>query len=529
MLRHLTTITITSALATTFLFSGYDIEGFKRVTLNKLGTYDSGKKGGSEISAFDSKTKRLFITNGADNKLDIVSISDVTAPAHESSIDLSLYGDSVQSVTTKKDKVAVAVGSSDKTGEVGKVVIFGTDGNFISQTKVGFLPDMVTFTDDGKKVLVANEGEPDGATGAYVDVKGSIGIVTVSKTTVSDDAAGYAEVDFSAATLKNANDGTQVRLGGTPSNSKSLDIEPEYIAINGNTAYVTLQENNAVAKVDFSRETPILTWVKSLGSKDYTPGNALNNTIDIIEEGTINMSTYAGLHSLYMPDTIASYSIKGQKYFVTANEGDGREYLDSNDNNVFVDEIKIKKLVLDSTIANSYANGEGNDLKVMKDMGKNPTTKLYEKLYTYGGRSFSIFDDNGDLVYDSGNIISKMIAQIEPALFNIDKDTMDGRSGNKGSEPEALALAKISNQTFAFVGLERQSAIMIFNITNPSDVQYVDYVITREAGNPTAGDIAPEGMFFIPAGKSPNEKDILVVSSEVSGTTSIFEIVKITE
>ncbi|MBD3801549.1 MAG: esterase-like activity of phytase family protein, partial [Campylobacterales bacterium] len=311
---------------TLYVVDGLELSG---LSLEKVGAYESGKKGGSEISAFDSASKQLFITNGADNKLDIVSLADVTNPTLVGSVDLSPYGAGVQSVATKNGKVAVAVGSDDKTGTVGKVVTFATDGTFETQTQVGYLPDMVTFNEDGSKILVANEGEPDAGSGKYVDVKGSVGMITVASATAANDAAGYAEVDFSAATLSDASDGTPVRLGGTPSNDKALDIEPEYITVSGNVAYVTLQENNAVAKVDISGAAPTLTWVKSLGAKSYEAGSG--NTIDIEEEGEILMKNYPGLFGLYMPDTIASYTVDGETYFVTANEGDGREYCADTD------------------------------------------------------------------------------------------------------------------------------------------------------------------------------------------------------
>ena len=502
------------------LYVAGDLE-LSGLSLNKVGAYNTGKKGGSEISAFDSTTQQLYTTNGEENQIDIVSIADVTTPTLVTSIDLAPYGGGVQSVATKNGLVAVAVGSEDKVGQVGKVIVFGTDGTFQTQTQVGYLPDMVTFNEAGTKILVANEGEPDAATGTYVDVKGTVGMITVASATADDDAAGYTEVDFTGVTLSPAADGTPVRLGGTPSNDQALDLEPEYIAISGDFAYVTLQENNAVAKINISGDTPSVNGVRSLGAKSYEADSG--NTIDIEEEGEIKMQSYPGLFGLYMPDTIGAYEVDGATYFVTANEGDGREYCSDADpdcdNPVFIDEAKIKKLDLDPAIAAAYE--DDNDLKVMTDMGDTNGDGVYEKLYTFGGRSFSIFDSEGVLVYDSGDIISKKIAEIEPELFNQDEGEMDGRSGNKGGEPEALALASIGEKTIAFVGLERQSAIMLFDITDPMDVKYIDYVKTE-----VQGDISPEGMFHIPADQSPNGKDLLVTSFEVSGSTVVYEITK---
>ncbi|MDC0933629.1 choice-of-anchor I family protein [Arcobacteraceae bacterium] len=484
--------------------------------LTKVGAYNTNKEGGSEISAFNVSSQKLYTTNGASNKIDILNLSDVNNPTLISSMDLSAYGSSIQSVTTSGNKVAVAVGSH-KVKIKGKVVIFDLYGNFISQTTVGYLPDMVKFTKDGAKVIVANEGEPDASSGKFIDVRGSIGVVTVDQSTKDANNRGYKEVLFSNSDLTNANNGTKVRLGGTPSNSAKLDLEPEYITISGDNAYVTLQENNAIAKVDISGAMPKLTLVKSLGRKDYS----VENTIDIEEEGEILMKNYPKLYSLYQPDSIDSYTVDGKTYLVTANEGDGREYCSDMDKEcdtpVFIDEKKIKKLKLDSTIKSAYK--KENDLKVMTDLGDIDNDGIYEELYTYGARSFSIWDENANLVFDSGDSISKIVAKLEPKLFNQDDKEIDGRSGNKGSEPEALTVGEIDGKTYAFVGLERQSAILVYDISNPKAPKFLEYYISHENG-----DLNPEGMVFVPSSKSPNGKNLLIVSYEGSGSTVVYEI-----
>lgn len=487
-------------------------------SIERIATYKTSKEAGSEIVAFDKASKKMFTTNGADNTLDITPISynnSTTTLGTTTQIPLSPYGAGVQSVTAMNGKVAVAVGSSNKVTTKGKVVVFDTNGALISQTQVGYLPDMLTFNEDGTKIIVANEGEPSAATGTYVDVAGTIGILTVSNTDASDNANGYAEVGFSDATLTAASDSTPVRLGGTPSNDKALDIEPEYITVSGDYAYVTLQENNAVAKVNISTETPTLELVKSFGAKDYTT----ENTIDIEEEGYALLKNYKNLFGLYMPDSIASYTVHGDTYLVTANEGDGREYcsdIDSDcDNPVFVDEKKISKLDLDASIADDYA--DENDLKVMTDMGKN--AGVYEKLYTFGGRSFTIWDTNGDLVWDSGDAFAKLTSKFMPELFNQDDGDIDGRSGNKGVEAEALAVGKVGTRTYAFIGFERQNVIAVYDITLPTESKFVKYIITQENG-----DISPEGMKFVEASNSFTGNALLLVAYEMSGSTSIYEI-----
>ncbi len=235
------------------------------------------------------------------------------------------------------------------------------------------------------------------------------------------------------------------------------------------------------------------------------------------------MKNFDGLFGLYQPDSIASYSVNGATYLVTANEGDGREYcLDSDpkcDNPTHIDEKKIKKLDLANSIKASYEND--NDLKVMTDLGKNADGK-YEKLYTFGARSFSIWDDKGDLVWDSGDAISKKVAELQPTLFNQDDGDIDGRSGNKGAEPEAITVGTIGNKTIAFIGLERQNAIMLYDISEPTAPKFISYLDTG-----SNGDISPEGMKFIAASESPNGKDLLLVAYEMSGSTVVYEVNKV--
>jgi len=492
--------------------NGDSISSIKRVA-----TYSTNTETGSEIVAFDKDSNKMFVTNGATNAIDVFSLtygssSKTTTMTKTDSFDLSSYGSSVQSVAVKNGKVAVAVGSSNKVTTKGKVVIFDTNGVLLSQTVVGYLPDMVTFNEDGTKVLVANEGESDATSGTYVDVAGSVGIVTITNADKNENANGYAEVNFSSAILTAATDKTEVRLGGTPSNDKSLDIEPEYIAVSGDYAYVTLQENNAIAKINISGTTPTLELVKSLGAKDYSS----ENTIDIEEEGLTLLKNYQGLYGLYMPDSIATYTVGNNTYLVTANEGDGREYLNSSDEIIFADEAKISKLDLADSIASEYTSQ--NDLKVVTDMGKNSDGK-YEKLYALGARSFSIWDNKGELVFDSGDTISKLTAKFMPTLFNQDNGVKDGRSGNKGVEPEALTVGKIGSKTYAFIGLERQNAIVVYDISTPEKAEFVKYIITEDDG-----DISPEGMKFVSKDDSPTGNALLMVSYEVSGSTSVYEI-----
>lgn len=471
-------------------------------SLVKVASFNTTTEAAAEIVAYDKTSKRMFVTNGAVNKIDIIDISDIKTPKLVSQIDLSPYGTGVNSVAVKNESVAVAVQNGNDTVGLkqlkGKVVFFDTDGEYDKNVTVGYLPDMLTFNEDGTKIIVANEGEPNDD--YSIDPIGSVGIINVSD-------GSYTDINFSSVALTDADDSTPVRLGDTPSDDQEKDIEPEYIAVSGDYAYITLQENNAIAKVNLTDSS--IELVKSLGAKAWTPESG--NTIDIEEEGKIIRKSYKELYGLYMPDSIVSYTPDNSTYLLTANEGDGREYGDFND------ESKISKLDLDSAIANDYE--DENDLKVVVDMGDTDGDGDYDKLYSYGARSFSIWDENANLVFDSGDEIEEKIALYEPELFNQDDGEMDGRSGNKGGEPEALAVGTVGDKTYAFVGLERQSAILVYDITDINNVKFVAYHRAE-----IEDDISPEGMKFIPAEESPNGKALLLVSYEMSGSTAIYEV-----
>ena len=73
---------------------------------------------------------------------------------------------------------------------------------------------------------------------------------------------------------------------------------------------------------------------------------------------------------------------------------------------------------------------------------------------------------------------------------------------------------------------------MVYDITDPKAPVFQDYLNTRtdwttedtESVAATAGDLGPEGLAFVPAAQSPNDKPMLIVGNEVSGTTVIFGI-----
>jgi len=574
------------------------------ITLNYLGRYSANIFGASaaEIPAFDPVNQRIFIVNAQKGAVDVLNAADPANPVllQELTVESITEGAVVNSIAYKGGYLAVAVEAPTKTDN-GWVALFdATSLEMLGYEQVGAQPDMVTFTPDGEYVLTANEGEP--STDYQIDPVGSISILGVSEgQLVEVRTAGFSAFNTQADALRSAG----VRIYG-PNASVEQDLEPEYIAISSDsgTAWVSLQENNALAKVDIATAT--VTDILPLGYKDHgTAGNGLDVSDS---DDAINIDTWPGVLGMYQPDSIAAYEVDGETLLVTANEGDSRAwgeddqaYWDGDASKGFVEEFRVKHLVHVS----GFDRRAGDDLPPqLRDLAAgallNPTTfaycgataadpgdcradenlgrltvawtdgyrkdangdpvlfdasgnqnlagdrLMYDNLYAYGARSFSIRDGEGQLVWDSGDQLEQYFASDACMLganrtipcsdyFNAthdEGDTFDNRSDNKGPEPEGVTVGQLGNKTFAFIGLERIGGVMAWDITDPTAPVLVDYLNTREdwtTADPstvlaTSGDLGPEGLVFIAPEDSPNGEALLVIGNEVSGTTAVYQI-----
>lgn len=508
-MKKLTNLSILSFLL--IIFSCSDLENDK-IETNQESVFRSsevnfqyktsiyvGGEGASEISAFDSKNNKLFVVNVASNQISVFNLTDLNNITEEPAILVS--AGAPNSVAVHNGKLAVAV-EADTKQNPGSILLFDTDSSvLIASFIVGALPDMVSFSPNGQFIVSANEGEPNDE--YTVDPDGTISIIEVvsgNVTTLGFDAlAGQQEFLETNG----------FRVFG-PNASFTQDIEPEYVAIssNSNYAWVTLQENNGVAKVNLLTKT--IEDIYPLGFKDF---NMPGNVIDVSDSDDAKELANWPVYGVYMPDAIEYIKINGRDYFITANEGDSRDYDGFSEE----ERIKDESIVLDP---NAFPNSEF--LKEDENMGRlKITTTLgdidndgdYDKLYSYGARSFTVWDGNGQMVYDSGNDISQQTLNLTPERFNDD----DGRSDDKGAEPESVEVLKIKgNKYLLFVGLERNDQILVYDISNPAAPQFLNIL-----SNP--GDEAPEGLLAISSKDSPNGNDLLIVSNEDSGTVTIYE------
>ncbi len=467
-------------------------------SFKEIGSLTVGGAGAAEISAYDEVTKRLFtVNNSGTNRIDVIDLSNPSSPKLLTTIDLTTYNGAANSVATHNGKVAVALEATPNKQEAGKVVIFdATNYSVIKVVTVGSLPDMVTFSPNGNFILTANEGEPND--GYTVDPNGTVSIISVN------DNYAVTTLNFAAFSNKLAELKTKGFRVASPTNDFASDIEPEYITISSDskTAWVTLQENNGIAKIDLVTKT--ISNIFPLGYKDY---NLAENAIDISDRDTKTAFATWKAKGMYQPDAISYFEVNNVPYVVTANEGDAREYTG------FVD---VKRINNATVLLDLVAFPNATLLKAETSMGRlNINTKMgdtdgdgdFDELVSFGARSFSIWNGNtGALVFDSKNELDRKAQEL--GIYD------DNRSDDKGVEPEAVVVTKMGSKTILFVGLERADAVMVYDVSNPTAPQFLQTFKTGDA---------PEGLLFIPASKSPTKRSLVVVSSEGDGTVKIFQ------
>jgi len=443
---------------------------------SKLWTYTHSSSTSflSEIVTFDSATRTLWVSGVSG-----VDILDAATGSFLQRIDTSAFG-TINSVSIHNGIAAFAIESSNRTAP-GVVKLFDTStrslASGINSITVGALPDMLTFTKDGSKLLIANEGTPSTYGARLADSNGHRNYAPA----VNDPVGSVSIIDMSSrsvtatATLAGvAQSGSHLRT------NTGMDFEPEYIAVNaaGTKAYVSLQEANAMGVLNL--QTGSFEQVIGLGAKDFS---APGNRIDPLNNGTASLVS-VNAKGLYMPDGMAAYEAKGKTYVVMANEGDFRE--DDGDR----------------TAASSFG-GSG----LLANLRVSNTDSSVGNLYAAGARSFSIRGEDGSLIYDSGEILDR--EAIAAGIYD------DGRSRDKGVEPEGVELLAIGDRTFAFIGLERttKGAVAVFDITDPANTSFVQMLVSD-------GDLAPEGL----KGYALNGHYYLAFSSEGSNTTSVYQL-----
>ena len=523
----------------------------------------------AEIVSYDSCTDKLYVVNAQAQKVDVLSMDADSAPTSEGSIDLQSAAaasginiGAANSVSTHQGLVAVAIENADKQ-QNGIIALYRSDTlELITTYTAGALPDMVSFSKDGHYIASANEGEPN--SDYSIDPEGSVTLVDLTNGPLQ---AKVTQIDFKAFNQgqpRHAELTDKVRISA-PNATVAQDLEPEYLTFADNgKLYVALQENNALAAIDVASAE--VDAILGLGGKPWDTAQLDASNKD---KNIGNLQSYAMLEGLYMPDSITSYSVDGNTYIVTANEGDGREYgikttqqlcddkgfeWDGDDYQgtenyttekdfciAYVDEVRGKKLDVDANHPLAGALKDNKQLARLKVIKPQETLAADQKVQAFGSRSFSIWDESGELVFDSGDDFARIVLEQDPANFNSTNDNNqsgDDRSDDKGVEPEAIEVAEINGKQYAFIGLERQGGIMVYDVTQPKNASFISYLNNRdftqpvctkvdedgdcdnETYNSKAGDLGPESIKYFT--RSGNH--FIAVGNEVSGSTSVYRV-----
>ncbi|MDR1736463.1 MAG: lamin tail domain-containing protein, partial [Oscillospiraceae bacterium] len=487
-----------------------------------LGSYWTGKTDGdgaiAEIVKFNPENQKMYMVNGALGSLDIVSLAGggFDALTLEKRVDVAALGGengfpcgdiTSVDVNTGLDVIAIATqfapfGEAGHT-ENGAVVFLDYDGAYIAHFAAGVQPDMIGFSPDFRFVMTANEGEPRDVEN---DPAGSVTIIDLGGVSAAGqlktlDPSRVQTVGFDAFDSKRAElvaDGVLLKPGVDP----SLDLEPEYVAFAGGTAYVSLQEANSVAAFDLASKT--FTNIHGLGFKDHS---LARNALDLNDDDVIKLQTEENVLGVYMPDGLAAVTIGGKTYLLTPNEGDARD--DWYDDDLLEASVNGSEEV-------EYLNHAARD-------GLDPG-----KVHLLGGRSFSVWDaDTMELIFDSGSDFERIVSEEYPEIFNSDHAGLgtDGRSDRKGPEPEDIKVAEIAGRIFAFIGLERVGGLMMYDITTPANPLFYDYLNVRDltdGGLANGSDLGAEGICIISAAESPTGKPMALVANEVSGSVTLI-------
>lgn len=532
------------------------------ITTQAIARFSTGRYGvaAAEITQYHSASKRIFLINGAANQIEMlpagelksIALSDALTANTLQSTALAIPATATvknavgaddtitlgfaNSIAISGNWLAIAVENKVKSAP-GAVLLFDLSATMPvlnKAIKVGSLPDMLTFSPDGKTLLVANEGEPEA--NYSVDPEGSIALIKQNAEQWPNEAQLLSFTSFEAQ--RDALQKKGLKIAAPAGTTLAQDLEPEYITVSADnkTAYVSLQDNNALAVLDIAGGK--ISKIVPLGMKDH---GLAHNALDAGDRDSINIQPIPGLFGLYQPDTLASYSWKGATFILSANEGDSRDW------SGYSEEGRVSSLKRSAELtakqAGIYSSSGLGRLKVTKELGKNANGE-YDALYAFGSRSFSIWDQNGAQVYDSGADFERISASIQgEAGFNSNHlaNGGDNRSDDKGPEPEAVTVGQVGDKTYAFVATERLSAVFVYDVTNPYAVKFVDYFHNRNfdvtfaidddksppalsGSYQQAGDLGPESLVFVPAAQSATGKALVLMASEVSGSLTVFEV-----
>jgi hypothetical protein len=498
---------------------------------------------------YDPETQRVFIGSQDRRAIDVLDISNPYNPKKIFQVDLRPFGGKPTSIDVHKGLLAVTVGSANGSANPNKAVFFNADGDLAADPIELPGASKAVFTPDGQMLVVTIGGSP--SEDYSVDPEGSIAIIDLHKANWRETGKGPEYSIFTPevriADFRAFNDrkdeliAAGVRIYGPNNPTVAQDIDPTgalAITADSRFAWVTLQVNNALAVVDLNEGKVI--DILPLGSKDHSlPANGFDASD---KDDAINIQSWP-VRSFYMPNGIAVTNDGNQTLLVTVNEGDPKDppaY-------PYTEKVRVKDLQLDPDHFPDAAS-----LQQDKNLGRLQVTNAngdidgdgdFDELYLPGGRSFSIWTTDGNVVFDSGDDFERIIAQAAPKIFNAGEDSNvpDVRSDDRGPEPEHVVLGNVASHQYAFISFEHVGGVIAYDVTDPEAPKFVQYTNNRnidvdpsevcgQKGQPelpgckTAGDLEPEGLLFIAKEDSPIDAPLLVVNHELSDSTTLYRI-----
>lgn len=460
--------------------------------------------------AADTTNDRLFVVDGLQGAVTVVDIADPLDPqASSDQVDLNAAATAAGVNLGACQDLAVGSGflavicDAATPQDPGLLAIYEAESLELNASfKVGAAPRAVNFGVLGNILAVANSGEP--SADYSVDPEGSISVVDFSGGIDTATLSSLSFSDFNAGAERADELPAAVRIYG-PGASVAEDLEPQDISmgLDGVTAFVSLQENNAVAVVDLADQE--IDRILPLGVKDY--GQA-GNELDVQDNGVVQLQARDGVVGMYQPDSLGAYVFQGKNYFVTANTGQARDYTG------FSELTTADQLDIDGGNAsrNAALSGDLSDLEVSDQAGDTDGDTDIDQITAFGARSFSIWSDEGVQLYDSG---SDMARVSEALLGSSGFNNGDASSVARGPQPGGLSLAASNNRIYAFISLEAPGGVLIYDITSPLGVQFVQYLNGRDLGEVDPGAITP----FFEAGLG-----YLAVPHRQAGNVRIFKV-----
>ncbi len=414
----------------------------------------------------------------------------------------------------------LAIDGSDGTPVAEYVYLFERNANpGIAESRIDKIGDAV-YVGDGQLYVIERDSSV-GPTGKKFIFKIDLNFAT-----------DILDFDFGAETLEQQTADSlegldiapvvKIKVANLPSLGYLAGDKPEGLTMLPDGTLAVVNDNDFGIAGDVNPVLGIITFPEGENGLDASD-----------RDDEINIANWP-VYGMFMPDTIDAFELGGRTFLITANEGDAREY------DTLVEEERIKDLDLNpayfADAGDLQENEEIGRLNATSTMGDWDNDGEYEALFVFGGRSFSIWDEQGNLVYDSGSLIEEITAELFPDDFNAnndENDSLESRSDNKGPEPEAVEVASIGGRTFAFVGLERMGGFLTFDISVPWTPLFLDYTNNRdfsienvedEPGILDVGDLGPECIRFIPASDSPNGVPLILVGNEITGSTSVYTL-----